>query len=550
MTPCTPIAHHGSRHLAGYTLIEMVLSLALLSIIMVSAGSAMLFAAKAVPNDGDPLTQRTHDARLVARISEDLAQAKYVLEYTSQAVTIVVPDRDGDSIPDRIRYAWAGSSGGPLTYQFNDAAATTIAPSIDDFELTYLLENDSFTIPAPLIFGAEKLLSSYENDSGTTDRDVTATNAFSQGVLPILSAGSLGFLPTRLELYAKRDSPTDGVVAVELRDQTVTGPGADLYATATIDESDLTGGFKWSEVAIFPEQAYIPNFQVVAVSLTHNSGSSTAARFASNGQLVGGMMSSTDSGASWTGGLSDRLLYRLYGQQVFSGGSDITVAHDHVHSIQIELDSTGDNASPVRSSARMLQAPQILDAFWESDFDASPTLMDLDGDGAADWTHPSGSIPDSQLVKGVWKKKDVLSVSPTDRFTGPTVVELRMCAEDLSTAILTGPLHIDSSGDVLPITVTLRDDGGGNQELVFYNDLTQTRPYVTMPGLPAGWIDVEILVIPDMDAVALWVNEDLIGSVLLSRTASTGETGLALSGEKNDAKFSRVRITVGGTASQ
>ncbi|MEM6928262.1 MAG: prepilin-type N-terminal cleavage/methylation domain-containing protein, partial [Myxococcota bacterium] len=85
----------------GHTLVELVLSLTLLSIVMVSVGSAMIFAANAVPSADEPTVNKINDGAVLDRIAEDLSLAKYVIEDEPKAVTVVVADRTGDGLPDR-----------------------------------------------------------------------------------------------------------------------------------------------------------------------------------------------------------------------------------------------------------------------------------------------------------------------------------------------------------------------------------------------------------------------------------------------------------------
>ncbi|MFK7789185.1 MAG: type II secretion system protein J [Phycisphaeraceae bacterium] len=542
-----------SRISAGYTLIEMVLSLALLSIVMVSAGSAMLFAVNAAPNADNPATHKVRDAQLIARITADLAQAKYVIEKTSQAVTIVVPDRDGDKIPDRIRYAWSGTPGDPLTIQFNDETATPIASAVDAFALEYRLANKVTSIPAPLIFGPEKVVRSFESTGGSSEADVTATDAFGQLVQPIISFNALGFMPTRLEIYAKEDKPDDGFVAVELRNTTLSGPGADLYATAVINEDELKGGYEWKSFTIVPEQLYIPIGQNLTMTFTHSAGSDISATLGYGTNLLSGLIESTDSAATWSPRIGNRLLYRLYGQEVSLGGADINVTREHVEAIQVTIQGSGSSATPLQSTERLFQCPEIIDTFWECDFNTSPTAADLNGDGVADWIYDDNSdpIPDDKIIDGSWNADGKgIHISPADQLDAPTIVDFRMTTSNRATCKITGPLHINSSGDVLPMTVVLSDAGDGTQHLTFYNDLEEKTPYGTVPGLSTGWIDVKIMVLPNTDTIALWVNGNLIGSALFQRVPDLGEEGLKFWGDKRESKFNRIRVTVGGVVSQ
>jgi type II secretory pathway pseudopilin PulG len=131
----TSVRRHGDR---GHTLVELVLSVAVLSIVMASVMSVMLIAVRAV-HQGP--AQGAHVAsEAVDEIASDLAVAEAVPERGSNALTVIVPDRDGDGQPETIRYFWSGVSGDPLFRTFNDGPTVIVAQDVHEFDLEYCLE--------------------------------------------------------------------------------------------------------------------------------------------------------------------------------------------------------------------------------------------------------------------------------------------------------------------------------------------------------------------------------------------------------------------------
>jgi len=95
----------------GFTLIETVVAIGVMSIILVGAGAAITMSVSAADLSSDGNTRFTDAADVVDRMSADMQAAIEVPERSSTAITIVVPDRSNDGQPELIRYAWAGASG-------------------------------------------------------------------------------------------------------------------------------------------------------------------------------------------------------------------------------------------------------------------------------------------------------------------------------------------------------------------------------------------------------------------------------------------------------
>ena len=94
---------YNARHAYGYSMLEMVLSTVVLSTVMVSVTSAVVFASSANPDEDSPEVTLATDSNALSRIAEDISMARYVLEQSTNRITFVVADRTGDDIPDRIQ---------------------------------------------------------------------------------------------------------------------------------------------------------------------------------------------------------------------------------------------------------------------------------------------------------------------------------------------------------------------------------------------------------------------------------------------------------------
>ena len=147
------------RRRAGFTLIEMLLSLTIVSVITVACGSVIALAARSVAGSADTSTTSRSAAlrRAADQISSELATALVVSASTANSITFTVPPRNGDLLPETISYAWAGA-GQPITRQYNGGVAVSIADNVQNFNLSYLTK---LSAAPPPVESAEQLLASY-----------------------------------------------------------------------------------------------------------------------------------------------------------------------------------------------------------------------------------------------------------------------------------------------------------------------------------------------------------------------------------------------------
>lgn len=540
--------HPSRRGLSGHTLLEMLLSLVLLSIVMASVGSAVMFASQAVPDDTRPAGSLIADSHVLSRIAEDLSVAQYVIEQADHAVTIVVSDRTGDDIPDRIRYAWSGVVGEPLFYQLNDENAIALIDSVAVFELTDTLTSAAQTLPAARYLGAETLVASYDKDVSGGDETVEATDWYGQSLSPVLTADAIGFVPTRTELYAGWKNPRDGQVLISIRDFSTPTPGDLTYASAVLDESLMSGATYWRSLDLEGGSA-VSDDETISLTATFVSGTDVALclRRSSSGS---GLLSTTDGGGSWQRDDGKGLLYRLYGKEILVNKTTYQVARQHLTRIHVSLQRTGDGRSPVQRNVVLMQAPPVLTGFAQSDLDVDPTTMDLNADIEADWSHGDGRLAKTSLSDGIWTCDGDLSYTHKSLASAEVVrVRARMRSNDVLGPTVYGPYTFNERDELLPLAVQLRSDGNGGQELVVYNDTELKAEAMVLSGLPSGLVDVGLTLVPGEDFVSIEINHQPIASLVLDRVADPGtiESAVRFGSSGGVAEFGSIEIAVGGT---
>ena len=233
------------------TLIELVLSISVATVLMGGMASAVFIATRAVDTD-TPTAETMRAANVLGRITEDLKYAKSFSERAAHSVTFTVPDRDTDPDDNRdaLRYAWSGTAGDPLVYEYNSTSATLVE-NVHDFNLVYLLT----ILGPPVPVGAESaetLLIAHnpQNSADLQDYAVDGTQWCAQCFYPALPANATGWRITGVEFVAKKSGLADGSNLVQIRPAGPTAvPTGTVLGQVVIDENLLPTTRFWHEVS-------------------------------------------------------------------------------------------------------------------------------------------------------------------------------------------------------------------------------------------------------------------------------------------------------------
>ena len=126
-------------HRQAFSLIEIAIALASSTILVAGLTASLYISSQALTVDANSSQQTRLAAILLHDLTTDLNQAIAFTERTTTAFTFTVPDRNGDNVPETIRYAWGGYPGDPLTYQYNGGTPVEIATDVQTFSATALL---------------------------------------------------------------------------------------------------------------------------------------------------------------------------------------------------------------------------------------------------------------------------------------------------------------------------------------------------------------------------------------------------------------------------
>jgi prepilin-type N-terminal cleavage/methylation domain-containing protein len=324
MTESAPyLRPRGGGPRLGMTLVELMVSLALVTIIVAACGSMLMLMGKAVANDKSNVGSDATVARSATdQVIDDLKVATAVTEQAATAVTMSVPDRDGDGQPETIRYAWSGTPGDPLTRAYNSRPIGVVADNVRALNFGFLGKTVG---KPPAVEGAEQSVAVHA--SGVTANlvgyQLTAVKGAAGYVKPDFSAavtatgGPTTWKPTRCRVQLQRTSTSVGTVTVSVRYADGAGKptGAALCSGTVLLASVLTST-TWVDVA-FTSTADVDCTKGVCVVVSYASVSGTGGYVFADSVSADAAMSfcaTADSGATWTPTAGSALQLYLWGK--------------------------------------------------------------------------------------------------------------------------------------------------------------------------------------------------------------------------------------------
>ena len=236
----------------GFTLIEMVISLAIMAVIAAALGSTIVLASRALDQDAGPAAAAIAARRATDRMLADLAAATGFSERTATSVTFTVPDRDGDGVPETIRYAWSGNGGDALTRQYNGGTVESFAEGIQKLNFTYMLRTVD-PPPPKEVESAEMVLIAHEDAPGGSFREQSIQDKNGCGAYfkPALPANAVRWKLTRIDFVARKPLLANGTINFQLAYPTTSlKPGAQVLASPTLAASSLPLLPGWQSITL------------------------------------------------------------------------------------------------------------------------------------------------------------------------------------------------------------------------------------------------------------------------------------------------------------
>ncbi len=543
------------RRAPAFTLVELVVSVAITAILLTGLTSIMVLATRALPDENRPTDRLAALSRVADQIVAELQYAQSITERSARTLAFTVADRNGDGALERIRYAWSGTPGDPLTREYNGGEAVSVVEHVNAFDLSYELRSASEAYTGLPIEGSVVPINWYTGSSSRRDYSITSTAWIGQYFQPSgvpFPAGASWWRLTRVAFLAKKDGNNEGQVKMQIRT-----PNADMTPSATIleehilHESSLTDNLTTQYLDVDAVTGLGPSDGLCFV-LAWGSGGATISKVQFDDGGGAGRLVSGNGGSSWSYNSGKALIYAAYGRVCTPGPLQYATRH-YVTAVRLTLQGDSDAATHTSTAARLLNAPEVLSGVWEADFAVDPTTVDLNGDGLPDWaTDGGGPLGAATLVGGVWVLNTTLNTNPGNDFVGLTTVEAVFRDTTLPGGGAAIRIPVDRSGSTYgAIIVRLALQSGDTQTLTIDTkpDGSTERRLFILPGLPNAYVTLRLLIDPALDTMNVRVNGQDRGTYAYVRSAGDSDRSVKLYSQGGDtgAKFDYVRVRVGGS---
>lgn len=349
----------------AYTLVELVLGMAVSTILLGGLASAMMIATKAMPDSKTPLSAALDAAAAADQLATDLFTAHTITSRTDTVLEFRVADRNSDGCPEVIRYEWSGVPGAALKRKYNDALPQTALADVQEFDLDYsLVPLESAYVPAANE-SAETLLASNIGPKNRTDWSLTDRTWIGQFFRPSLPGGATAWKLTRVDLLLRANiassGTNNGLARLEVRAADAGGrPTGNVLADVNLMERELPAKYLWKSIR-FASPPQLSASSGACLSLKWlTDASALDAQYQNSLAPVSDhvLLTSSNAGVSWSTTSTQGLLYRAYGTAVGSTKPTVS-ALNIVTSVRIKLRSGDNDSSRVETTIVLPNEPEV-----------------------------------------------------------------------------------------------------------------------------------------------------------------------------------------------
>jgi len=295
----------------AYTLIELSVSVAIVGVLLVATGSAILLAGRAVPARTSPASRCVAATEALDRLAADLAYAITVTEVGPTAVAFTVPDRTGDGAGEVVRWAWNGQAGAALTRSVNGSAPAEILADVRDFALVYDRRREQ--LPDTFTESSETLLFQQDSASGGVDVSVTSLEWIGQSLRLTFAPDVAWWAVTRVVLKARVRSSSDGETRVQLRAADLLGnPTPVVHDQAVLLERTMTSNYRWCDLPFTRRARLVPGDPLCVVLRWVSDNESCEVQLR-NLYPPGGAVRTSNGGLTWAPVSSQSMQIQVYG---------------------------------------------------------------------------------------------------------------------------------------------------------------------------------------------------------------------------------------------
>ncbi|MFQ5492212.1 MAG: type II secretion system protein J [Phycisphaerae bacterium] len=341
----------------AFTVAELVVSMTVMTLVMGGLTSALVLSVHALPDNQQSSQTLVRTADTLDHLAGELLCAQTVSQQTSSSITFTVADRDGDTVPETIQYAWSGIPGTPLTRSYNAGAGLAVIDNVQNFDLAYDLIGQSTIAPDPTE-SAETLLFSQDAVAGPADFAITNNNCVGQCFTPTLPADAIEWKVTRVLFQARSVGLAKGITAVQLRTPAAgVLPGTAVLEEQFMNESSLSPFYAWKEF-FFNAASGLSPADGICLVLAKQFNDVVLAEIQYESNAGAGLVTSTTGGASWTMSPSQSMILYVYGT-ITAPGTPQTPTLANLTGVRVSIDAGVDPTVSLQTAVRILNEPEV-----------------------------------------------------------------------------------------------------------------------------------------------------------------------------------------------
>jgi hypothetical protein len=351
---------------SGMTILELVVSIPTATVLIGAMAMCVTVMMRARSQD-DILFDRTYNlSKALNQIASDVKLATSHVSSSPSHLEFVVPDRNGDGLPEQMRYEWGGTTGANanrILWKYNTSPLSILFEDVGQFSLQMNHTTASSVVPNHLRAEVALLKSLDACPDGVfREQIVNSANHIGQYFVPdILGTGNRWDLGAIRIMAKSADSNTDGVLQIRVMqcDALTRLPTTPILAEIKIEEWRLGSYYQWLDLPIAPI-SWQAQGKPLCLTIGYASGTGDIAKiqFLENGTGMPSntnLLTSNNGGLSWTASDSSRGL-RFYAFGFYDG---YTGNRKFLQSVDLRLGSALSTEQRLETSILLQAVPEV-----------------------------------------------------------------------------------------------------------------------------------------------------------------------------------------------
>ncbi|MCY2982277.1 MAG: hypothetical protein NTY15_01415, partial [Planctomycetota bacterium] len=324
----------------------------------------MMMRAK---SQDDTLFRSAYDlSKAAAQIASDLESATAHVSSSATHFEFVVPDRNGDGLPEQMRYEWGGTVGpnaNKILWKYNQQPLEVLFEDVGEFSLQKNTALVPETVSNHLLseIAVLKSVNAFP-DAVFREQAINANNLIGQYFIPdITGSGVKWDLGTVRIMVRAAGANLDGILCVRVMRSNTSSkrPILPILEEVRIAESRLGTAYQWLDIPIAPV-SWQSRGTPLCITLSYGGGTGDVAyvQYVENGSGMpsrANLVTSANGGDTWTASTNAKGL-RFYAYGFYDGFSG---QRAFLSSVDLKLGSSRLTSRKIETSARLPALPEI-----------------------------------------------------------------------------------------------------------------------------------------------------------------------------------------------